>query len=56
MERECSRREKQREGSSAVNSSEFRFALACVCCVFDSKNLDYFVITLKIDEFASLKE
>ena len=50
IERECSRREKQREESSSVNKSKFRFVLAGVCSVSDSKSFDYFVITLKLDQ------
>ena len=52
---ECSRREKQREESSAVNSGEFSLVPAGICCVCDSKSLNYFVLTLKIDQFQAYK-
>ena len=55
IEYECSRREKQREESSAVNSGEFSLVPAGICCVCDSKSLNYFVLTPKIDQFQAYK-
>ena len=55
IECECSRREKQRRKHSAMNSSEIRFLLEGVCCPCDYKCLDYFVITLKIDQLQAYK-
>ena len=52
----CSQREAQIEKSSAVNSSDFQFALAGICYVCDSKSLEYFVIKLKIDQLQAYKD
>ena len=41
---------KAKKRSSAVNSGEVQFVLAGSCYVCGSKSLDYFVITLKIDQ------
>ena len=47
--------EKSTQESSAVNSNDFQFVFTDVFCVCESKNLDYFVTTVKIGQLQAHK-